>query len=58
MNYILNILIVKKIIVNKSKNIKSYNINIKSVDNEEILTKYYFNKSKNQYFKKHDIVHT
>ena len=43
----------KKIIVNKSKNITSYNINITPVDNEEILNKYYyFNKSKNQYFKK------
>ena len=43
----------KKTIVNKSKNIKSYNINIKPVDNEEILNKYYyFNKSKNQYLKK------
>ena len=43
----------KKIIVNKSKNIKSYNINVKPFDNEEILNKYYyFNKSKNQYFKK------
>ena len=32
----------------KSKNIKSYNINIKPVDNEEILNKYYyFIKSKN-----------
>ena len=42
-----------KKIVNKSKNIKSYNINIKPVDNEEILKKYYyFNKTKNQYFKK------
>ena len=43
----------KKNILNKSKNIKSYNINIKPVDNEEILNKYYyFNESKNQYFKK------
>ena len=42
-----------KKIINKSKNIKSDNINIKPVDNEEILNKYYyFNKSKNQYFKK------
>ena len=42
-----------KKIFNKSKNIKSDNINIKPVDNEEILNKYYyFNKSKNQYFKK------
>ena len=42
-----------KKIINKSKNIKSDNINIKSVDNEEILNKYYyFNNSKNQYFKK------
>ena len=47
----------KKIVVNKSKNIKSYNINIKPVDNEEILNKYYyFNKSKNQYFKKNTIL--
>ena len=42
-----------KKINNKSKNIKSDNINIKPVDNVEILNKYYyFNKSKNQYFKK------
>ena len=42
-----------KKIINKSKNIKSDNINIKPVDNEKILNKYYyFNKSKNQYFKK------
>ena len=46
-----------KKIINKSKNIKSDNINIKPVDNEEILNKYYyFNKSKNQYFKKHDTI--
>ena len=38
---------------NVSKNIKSDNINNKPVDDEEILNKYYyFNKSKNQYFKK------
>ena len=50
MTYILNILIVKKII-NKSKNIKSDNIDIKPVDDEQILNKYYyFNKSQNQYF--------
>ena len=42
-----------KKIINKSENIKSDNINIKPVDDEEILNKcYYFNKSKNQYFKK------
>ena len=42
-----------KKIINESKNIKSDNINIKPVDDEEILNKYYyFNKSKNQYFKK------
>ena len=51
MNSILNILIVKKI--KKSKNIISDNINIKPVDDEEILNKYhYFNKAKNNYFKK------
>ena len=46
-----------KKIINKSKNIKSDNINIKPVDDEEILNKYYyFNKSKNQYFKKNTIL--
>ena len=46
-------------LINKSKNIKSDNINIKPIDNKEILNKYYyFNKSKNQYLKKQDIVHT
>ena len=46
-------------LINKSKNIKSDNINIKPIDNKEILNKYYyFNKSKNQHFKKQDIVHT
>ena len=40
-------------VINKSKNIKSDNINIKTVDDGEILNKYYyFNKSKNNYFKK------
>ena len=39
-----------KKIINKSKNIKSYNINIKPVDDEETLnTYYYFDKSKNLY---------
>ena len=48
-----------KKIFNKSKNIKSDNINIKPIDNKEILNNYYyFNKSKNQYFKKQDIIHT
>ena len=43
----------RKKIINKSKNIKSDNINNKPVDDKEILNKYYyFNKSKNQYFKK------
>ena len=42
-----------KKVINKSKNIQSDNINIKPVDDEEILNKYYyFNKSKNQYLKK------
>ena len=42
-----------KKIINKSKNIKSDNIKIKPIDDEEILNKhYYFNKSKNQYLKK------
>ena len=40
-------------LINKSKNIKSDNINIKPIDDKEISNKYYyFNKSKNQYFKK------
>ena len=44
-------------IIDKSKNIKSDNINIKPVDDEKILNKYYyFNKTKNKYFKKQDIV--
>ena len=43
----------RKKIINKSKNIKSDNIDIKPVDDEQILNKYYyFNKSQNQYFKK------
>ena len=43
----------RKKIINKSKNTKSDNIDIKSVDDEQILNKYYyFNKSQNQYFKK------
>ena len=42
-----------KKIINKSINIISDNINIKPVDDKEILNKYYyFNKSKNQHFKK------
>ena len=48
-----------KKIINKSKNIKSDNINIKPVDDEEILNKYYhFNKSKTNILKKHDIVNS
>ena len=39
-------------LINKSKNIKSDNIDIKPIDNKEILNKYYyFNKSNNQYLK-------
>ena len=46
-----------KKIINKSKNIKSNNINNIPVEDKEILNiYYYFNKSKNQYFKKQDTV--
>ena len=42
-----------KKVVNKSKNIEPNNINIKAINDNEILNKYYyFNKSKNDYFKK------
>ena len=48
-----------KNINNKSKNIKSNNINNKPIEDKEILNKYYYyNQSKNQYFKRQDSVNS